>query len=95
MTLIVSAMFHSTVQGRTFRINHLFNCDSSGVVYLITCKQCKKQYMGSTVTPFRLRFNNHKNLLDRFGKEHTEICGQHLYAQFLGEGHSGLRDFLA
>ena len=51
--------------------------------------------MGSTVTPFRLRFNNHKNSLDRFGRGQREICGQHLYAHFFEEGHSGLRDFLA
>ena len=64
-------------------------------MHLITCKQYKKQYVGSYVTPFGVRFNNHKSSLDRFGRGHTEICGQHLYAQFLGEGHSGLRDFLA
>ena len=74
-SIVVSATFHSTVQGRTFRINHRFDCDSRGVVYMITCKQRKKQYAGSTVTSFRSRIRNHKSSLDRFGRGHKEICG--------------------
>ena len=93
-SIVVSATFQSTVQGRTFRINHRFDCDSRGVVYLITCKQRKKQNVGSTVTPFRLRFNNHKSSLDRFGRGHKEICGQHLYAHFLG-GAFWIKGFFA
>ena len=46
------------------------NCSSQFAVYLISCKTCRKQYLGSTVD-FRLRFNNykcaHKNFLK--GKE--------------------------
>ena len=36
-----------------------FDCDSSGVVYLLSCKVCGMQYVGSKhVYPFRARFNN-------------------------------------
>ena len=35
-SIVVSTTFQSTVQGRTFCINHRFDCDSRGVVYLIT-----------------------------------------------------------
>ena len=63
-------------------------------MYLISCKFCGLQYVGNTITPFRLRFNNHKSALNRYGREQRNICGQQLYAHFWGEGHSGLSDFL-
>ena len=45
----------------TFRIkSDTLDCNSKNVVYLITCKTCSKQYVGSTVTKFRTRFNNYK-----------------------------------
>ena len=34
------------------------HCSSQLVVYLVDCKTCKKQYVGSTKPKFRLRFNN-------------------------------------
>jgi len=36
------------------------NCNSKMVVYLVQCKQCKSQYVGSASTKFRFRFNNYK-----------------------------------
>ena len=48
-------------KGRTY-INYSFDCDSGGVVYLIKCKKCLKLYVGSTITTFRTRFNNHKSM---------------------------------
>ena len=90
----VENTLRSSVSGRIFHINHRFNCDSSGVVYLITCKKCEKQYVGNTVTPFRKRFNNHKSSVNRYGKGQREICGKHLYSHFYTDGHSGIKDFL-
>ena len=92
-SIVVGNTFKSSVCGRTFRSNHHFNCDSLGVVYLITCMKCDKQYVGSTVTAFRKRFNNHKSSLIRYGKGQKEICGKHLYSHFYTEGHSGIKDF--
>ena len=40
-------------------INYQLDCNSNNVVYLLTCKVCGLQYVGSTSTKFRLRFNNH------------------------------------
>ena len=91
-SVVVGNTFRSTVSGRIFYINHRFNCDSSGVVYLITCKKCEKQYVGNTVTPFRKRFNNHKSSLNRFGKGQKEICGKHLYSHFYTKEHLGIKD---
>ena len=92
--VIIGATFKSHVEGRSFCINHRFDCDSEGIVYLISCKFCGLQNVGNTITPFRLRFNNHKSALNRYGRGQRNICGQQLYAHFWGEGHSGLSDFL-
>ena len=36
------------------------NCNTSNVVYLVQCKTCHIQYIGSASTKFRLRFNNYR-----------------------------------
>ena len=83
--------FESGVTGRSYYINHVFDCDS-GVVYLIACKKCGLQYVGNTVTPFRLRFNNHKSSMMRYGRGQRVMGGQKLYVHFYTEGHEGLKD---
>ena len=47
--------FKSNVSGRKYDINSHFTCDSSGVVYLLGCKVCCKQYAGSTFTTLQLQ----------------------------------------
>ena len=88
----VGDKFKSNAEGRSFFINHRFDCDSEGVIYLISCNICGLQYVGSTITSFPLRFNNHKSSLNKYGRGQTNVAGQHLYAHFFGEGHSGLSD---
>ena len=65
-----SEHFHSNIDSREYRINYSFNCDSSGVVYLLEsplkCTVCGVQHVGSTCTPFRLRFNNYKACIRKF-----------------------------
>ena len=34
------------------------HCNSKNVVYMVQCKTCLKQYVGSTCTKFRMRFHN-------------------------------------
>ena len=53
--------FKCYFSGREYDINNDFNCDSLGVVYLLDCKVCCKQYVGSTFISFRARFNNYKS----------------------------------
>ena len=45
-------IFTSTVTGRTYKVNHNFDCDENCLVYLLTCKQCSIQHVGQTVANF-------------------------------------------
>ena len=85
----------SKVTGKTYYVNHIFVCVSEAVVYLITCRKCGLQSVGNTVTSFRLRFNNHKSSIVRYGNGQRGICGQSLYAHFYTEQHECLKDLEA
>ena len=37
------------------------DCSSENVMYLITCKKCEKQWVGSCITRFGTRFNNYRS----------------------------------
>ena len=84
--------FQSTATKRFYKIKpqHI-TCCSENVVYLITCKTCKKQYVGSSVE-FRLRFNNyrcaHRNFLK--GKE---VKQESFHAHYEEIGHNGESDW--
>ena len=52
-------------------------------MYLITCKKCGLQYVGNTVRSFRLRFNNHKRVMRRYGK--GQRVGRNYMHIFLGK----------
>ena len=60
------------------------------MIYLISCKKCKKNYVGSTVTTFRKTFNDHKSSMIKFEKGQRGIPGEHLYKHFFEDGHKGL-----
>ena len=65
--------FTSTVTGETFKINHQLNCDSKCLVYLLTCKQCQKQYTGETTDNFRYRWNNYKSNSRKFDRRTLHV----------------------
>ncbi|XP_041420379.1 uncharacterized protein LOC121394196 [Xenopus laevis] len=44
----ISKEFKSTVTNTSFKIRDYINCNTSTVVYLITCLKCQKQYVGCT-----------------------------------------------
>ena len=52
--------FTSTVTHMSYKINHSFDCNDKCLIYLLTCKTCLKQYVGSTTDCFRYRWNNYK-----------------------------------
>ena len=59
--LIQDTKFKSFATGRIYRINQKLSCTSKNVIYLAACSKCKKQYVGSTSTEFKVRFRNHKS----------------------------------
>ena len=78
----------STVTGESFKINHQLNCDDRCIIYLLTCKQCQKQYTGETTDDLRYRWNNYKS-----NSRKKEPCMQeHLYRNFSSPGHRGFLD---
>ena len=62
------------------------DCNSENVVYLITCKKCKKQYVGSCITRFRTRFNNYRSCHRKFCRGHSVIQVS-FHAHFMLDGH--------
>ena len=80
--------FTSYRTGKSYTINYELDCNSSNVVYLLSCKVCHAQYVGSTTTKFRLRFNNHKarfrahSRLSFEGRNKDDL----LYRHFFGPG---------
>ena len=83
-----SEHFHSNIDSREYRINYSFNCDSSNVVYLLECTVCGVQYVGSTCTPFRLRFNNYKACSRKFNSG-ASVAQAEFFRHFTEEGHQG------
>ena len=90
--LCLGRVFQSNKTGKEFTIIYTLNCNSKNVVYLITCKKCGIQYVGSTTTAFRTRFNNHKSRVNAHvnlssgNKEKDDV----LYRHFHSQGHFGL-----
>ena len=76
-----TSTFGSTVTGDTLKVNHSLNCDDKCLIYLVTWKQCNKQYTGETT-------DNNKDNARKFDKK--ESCIQeHLHKNFQEEGHKG------
>lgn len=92
--LVVGDRFSSHATGTSYTINRSLDCNSRNIVYLISCKVCGFQYVGSTTTKFRLRFNNHKSRLrahsrtSAVNKESDDLIYKHFYSH----GHHGLQD---
>ena len=92
--LVESKDFKSTVTGDNFVINFNVDCNSDHVVYLLSCARCEMQYVGSTITKFRTRFNNHKSRLNAHKRLTTEnkVKDDCIYRHFNQPDHQGLAD---
>jgi len=76
----------STTSGREYASKINVSCKSNNLIYCITCKKCKKQYVGQT-----------KNrLIDRFGKHFYHITSKNkttpIGRHFCQKDHEGLSD---
>ena len=76
---------HRKLVSKKYAKNQL-NCDDRCIIYLLTCKQCQKQYTRETKDDFRYRWNNYKSKSRKFDRK--ESCIQeHLYKHFSSLGH--------
>lgn len=83
--------FRSSITSEEYEIRCHLNCDSEHVVYLVTCKSCQKQYVGSTVK-FRNRFNNYKSCFRKCSSGET-APQMSFHSHFCQEGHNGMEDW--
>ena len=78
--------FKSTVTGEVFKMNFHFDCNNICVVYLLTCRICKKQYTGSR---FRGQFNQYKSNLKLYGEGRRDFKQKKLLEHFYSHEHHG------
>ena len=52
--------FRSTVTKKSYKVHTSVTCKTKGVVYLIECRKCPKQYVGSTNNSVHIRLNSHR-----------------------------------
>ena len=64
------------------------NCNDKCLVYLLSCKICSLQYVGSTTDPFRYRWNNYKDNNRKAGRRVEHIQAD-LFEHFASNGHNG------
>ncbi len=97
-----SNTFTNAKGDRIFNIRkgHLY-CNSRFVVYKIRCRTCGLQYVGSTITKFRERFNNYKAQFKKYAKRKAEghpnpgenISQADFFEHFRSLDHHGLEDW--
>ena len=68
--LLTDNKFKCKDTGRFYNVRGNLSCNSSNVIYLISCKNCADQYIGSAID-FKVRFRIHKS--DR--KTKKDRCG--------------------
>ena len=86
--------FKSTITWEVFKINFHFDCNSICLVYLLTCRICKKQYTDSTITRFRERFNQYKSNLKLYGEGQRDFKQKKLLEHFYSHDHHGTHSMI-
>ena len=81
--------FKSFVTKKSYKINFRFDCNSSDVIYLISCKICGRQYTGTTVTRFRERFNQYKSNVSLYSQGVRGMMQEKMISHFFTENHNG------
>ncbi len=55
-----TSSFKSSSTDRVYPIVGGSTCESSNVIYQLSCKHCPKDYIGQTSNPLRVRMTNHR-----------------------------------
>ena len=77
------------VTQKSYKINFRFDCNSSDVIYLISCKICGRQCTGTTVTRFRERFNRYKSNVNLYSPGVRGMMQEKMISHFFTENHNG------
>ena len=89
----VTQTFSNKEGDRTYEIrSDTLDCNSENVVYLVQCKTCNMQYVGSASTKFRLRLNNYKYCLCKYEKQKS-VPQMFFHTHFAQEGYNGMADW--
>ena len=83
--------FTSTATAESYKINHHLCCNDKYLIYLLTCKVCKKQYTRKTADRFRLRWNDYKES-DRKFLRGEEIKRKSLHEHFWSDSHQSFEE---
>ena len=65
---------------KTYKNTNTFTCNTEGVIYLITCLKCHKQYVGQSGRKAKTRCKEHVTYI----RNNTEATGKH----FNERGHT-------
>ena len=52
-------VYKSTQPKQTFKLKGEFTCKTTGVIYIISCNKCNKQYIGQTGRTLHDRIREH------------------------------------
>ena len=74
--------FESFQAKKQYKINHNLNCNGKCLIYLLSCKICGLQYVGSTTDASQYRWNNFKD-----NNRKTERGVEHMHEH--SHGHNG------
>ena len=89
-----SRTFSNSSGDSSFDIKYDLHCNSKFVVYLLKCKTCHKQYVGSTKTKFRTRLNNYRKDLRCLIEQRPKQNQKEFHEHFIQCDHFGEDDWL-
>ena len=85
----LGSKFKSFITQKSYKINFRFDCNSSAVIYLISCKICGRQYAGTTVTRFREGFNQYKSNVNLYSQWVRGMMQEKMTSHFFTKNHNG------
>jgi hypothetical protein len=57
--VLITSSFHSGITGQIYKILQNINCNTTHLIYLITCSLCGIQYVGETKNTLKTRLYGH------------------------------------
>ena len=81
-----SGRIKSTFSGREYASKGIVDCKCGNLIYCITCKRCKMQYVGQTMNALSSRFGTHYDLISSASQIHS------VSRHFTQDDHDRLND---